>query len=283
MADRSESEDETVQLRRVALETATNILQIRQRAEQEIRRANEILQRRSKELAQALVIMRATLESTSDAILVTDDRVSVTDFNEKYLAMWKIPREILEQGLLGKVGEMASQCFADPQQFLDRIEEIAATGQESFDVLELKDGRILERSSKVLIVEGQVAGRVWSFRDVTERHLAETTSHRPSAIVASSDDAIVGKDLNSIITSWNSGAERIFGFTAEEMIGKSIMRLIPVDRREEERKSSSASAAANVSITLKQFVSRRTESNLTFPSRSLRLRTPADGWLALPK
>jgi PAS domain S-box-containing protein len=235
MADRPESEDETVKLRRVALETATSILQIRQRAEQEIRRANEILQRRSKELAQALVIMRATLESTSDAILVTDEKVRVTDFNEKYLAMWKIPRETLEQGPLSEVWAMASQGFADPQQFLERIEEIAATGRESFDVLELKDGRILERSSKVLNVEGQVAGRVWSFRDVTERHLAETTSHRLSAIVASSDDAIVGKDLNSIITSWNSGAERIFGFTAEEMIGKSIMRLIPADRREEER------------------------------------------------
>jgi len=111
MADRAESEDETVQLRRVALETATSILQIRQRAEQEIRRANEILQRRTKELAQALVIMRTTLESTTDAILVTDERVRVTDFNEKYLAMWKVPREILEHEPFGKVGEMASQCF----------------------------------------------------------------------------------------------------------------------------------------------------------------------------
>ncbi len=159
--------------------------------------------------------MRATLDSTTDAILVTDEKLKVTDFNEKYLAMWKVPREVLENEPLGKTGEMASQCFADPQQFLARIEEIAATGQESFDVLELKDGRILERSSKVLIVEGEVAGRVWNLRDVTERHLAETTSHRLSAIVASSDDAIVGKDLNSIITSWNSGAERIFGFTAD--------------------------------------------------------------------
>jgi PAS domain S-box-containing protein len=235
MADRTESEDELIQLRRVALETSTSVLQIRQRAEQEIRRTNEILQRRSKELAQALVILRATLESTTDAILVTDERVRVTDFNEKYLAMWKTPSEILEHELLGKAGEMASQCLAEPQQFLARIEEIATSGRESFDVLELKDGRILERSSKVLTVEGQVAGRVWSFRDVTDRHLAETTSHRLSAIVASSDDAIVGKNLNSIVTSWNSGAERIFGFTAEEMIGKSIMRLIPHGRQEEER------------------------------------------------
>jgi PAS domain S-box-containing protein len=235
MSDRAESEDETVQRRRVAEETETKILPIRQRTEQEIRRANEILERRTIELAQALVIMRATLESTTDAILVTDERVRVTDFNEKYLEMWKIPREILEQGPLRQVREMASQRFADPQQFLARIEEIVATGQESFDVLELKDGRILESFSKVLTVQGQTAGRVWSFRDVTERHLAETTSHRLGAIVASSDDAIIGEDLNSLISSWNSGAERIFGFTAEEMIGKSIMRLIPPDRREEER------------------------------------------------
>src|SRR5580698_2178586 len=105
MADRTESEDELIQLRRVALETSTSVLQIRQRAEQEIRRTNEILQRRSKELAQALVILRATLESTTDAILVTDERVRVTDFNEKYIEMWKIPREILEQGPLSQVRE----------------------------------------------------------------------------------------------------------------------------------------------------------------------------------
>ena len=179
--------------------------------------------------------MRATLESTTDAILVTDEKVKVTDFNEKYIDMWKIPREILEGGVAREVRELASQNFADPQRFIARIEEIVATDQESFDLLELKDGRILERYSKVLTVEGQRAGRVWSFRDVTERHLAEITSRRLAAIVASSDDAIIGKDLNSIITSWNFGAERIFGYTADEMIGTSIMRLIPPDRQEEER------------------------------------------------
>ena len=78
-------------------------------------------------------------------------------------------------------------------------------------------------------------GRVWSLRDVTQRHLSEITSRRLAAIVASSDDAIIGKDLNSIITSWNFGAERIFGYTADEMIGTSIMRLIPPDRQAEER------------------------------------------------
>ena len=63
---------------------------------------------------------------------------------------------------------------------------------------------------------------------------SELTYRRLAAIVESSDDAIIGKDLNGIITSWNNGAEKIFGFTAVEMVGTSILRLIPADRLDEE-------------------------------------------------
>jgi PAS domain S-box-containing protein len=231
MAGSPQSEEEK-ELRITALETTNIVLQIRQRAEQEIRRANEDLEQRTRALGQALVKMRATLESTTDAILVTDE-LKVTDFNQKYIDMWKVPREILEGGTAHQVRQFKSQNFVNPRGFLARIEEIIAAGQESFDLLELKDGRILERHSKVLAVEGKNTGRVWSYRDVTERHLAEITSRQLAAIVASSDDAIIGKNLNSIVTSWNFGAERIFGYTAEEMIGTSILRLIPLDRHEE--------------------------------------------------
>ena len=71
-------------------------------------------------------------------------------------------------------------------------------------------------------------------RDVTERKRAETALIRLAAIVESSDDAIIGKDLNGIITNWNRGAEKIYGYTAGEMVGTSIMRLIPADRHDEE-------------------------------------------------
>jgi PAS domain S-box-containing protein len=235
MESREDSGGMTDEIRSSVTPAATSILQLEQRAEQEIRRANDVLEERTRQLAQVVATMRATLESTSDAILVTDEKNEVVDFNDKFLDIWTIPRQVLKGGTLLDVQELASRSFMDPKAFLARVSEIAVGGQESFDLLELRDGRIFERYSKVLSVEGVCIGRVWSLRDVTQHYLSEITSRRLAAIVASSDDAIIGKDVNSIITSWNIGAERIFGYTAEEMIGTSIMRLIPPNRHEEER------------------------------------------------
>ena len=72
--------------------------------------------------------------------------------------------------------------------------------------------------------------------DITERKQAEAAAAQLVAIVESSDDAIIGKDLRGIVTSWNAGAEKEFGYSASEMIGHSISRLIPGERQEEERK-----------------------------------------------
>jgi PAS domain S-box-containing protein len=71
-------------------------------------------------------------------------------------------------------------------------------------------------------------------RDITARKNAEEVQARLAAIVTSSADAIVGKTLNGIVTSWNEAAEGMFGYSAGEMIGQSIRRLIPADRQAEE-------------------------------------------------
>jgi PAS domain S-box-containing protein len=72
--------------------------------------------------------------------------------------------------------------------------------------------------------------------DITERKAAEETRRRLAAIVESSDDAIVGKDLNGIVMSWNPGAERMFGYSANEMIGRPITTIIPLELREDEQR-----------------------------------------------
>ena len=69
--------------------------------------------------------------------------------------------------------------------------------------------------------------------DITDRKQAEVATARLAALVESSDDAIVGKDLSGIVTSWNGGAEKVFGYTAREMVGHPITRLIPADRLHE--------------------------------------------------
>ena len=81
---------------------------------------------------------------------------------------------------------------------------------------------------------GNLIGAVDMLLDLTDRHRAEETKNHLSAIVESSFDAIVSKDLDTIIKSWNGGAERLFGYTAEEAIGHSVTMLIPDDHQDEE-------------------------------------------------
>src|SRR4051794_28625558 len=82
--------------------------------------------------------------------------------------------------------------------------------------------------------DGNIVGAVNCFQDITERKRSEEAALRLAAIIESSDDAIVSKDLDGTITSWNGGAQRIFGYLAEEVIGKPIAILIPPDRHNEE-------------------------------------------------
>jgi len=74
---------------------------------------------------------------------------------------------------------------------------------------------------------------VWTCRDITERKRAQATSRLLSSIVECSDDAIVSKDTGGIVLSWNSGAERIYGYSSEDMVGHPISRLVPPDRQDE--------------------------------------------------
>lgn len=93
--------------------------------------------------------------------------------------------------------------------------------------------RDVELSSRIISFRGEPC--VLSImRDISERLRTEDAASELAAIVASSDDAIIGKDLTGIVRSWNDGAQKIFGYTAEEMLGRSILTIIPPERRQEE-------------------------------------------------
>jgi len=104
-------------------------------------------------------------------------------------------------------------------------------------VRQRKDGSLVEISvtvSPIKNAEGRIIGASKIARDITERKRFEEFEKRFFSIVECSDDAIVSKDLDGIIRTWNPGAKRLFGYTAEEVIGKPITLLIPMDRHDEE-------------------------------------------------
>lgn len=126
------------------------------------------------ELATALAIMHATLESTTDAILVTDEANYVREFNEKYVKFWGIPPHMMISAHISELWKYISPQLKDPAGYLARLNEIiASAAPETFDVLELKDGRVFERNSAIQLIKQRNVGRVWSFRDITRRKRAQ--------------------------------------------------------------------------------------------------------------
>jgi diguanylate cyclase (GGDEF)-like protein/PAS domain S-box-containing protein len=119
-------------------------------------------------------LLRATLESTADGILVVDNLGKITTYNRQFAEMWRIPPAVLSSGNDAEALDFVLDQLKDPGRFREKVRELYAhPGRESFDAIEFKDGRVFERSSRPQLVGGQTIGRVWSFRDVTEHRRAE--------------------------------------------------------------------------------------------------------------
>jgi signal transduction histidine kinase/CheY-like chemotaxis protein/PAS domain-containing protein len=165
-----EENDEQRSLLAVALRNAESIGRARERAEAELLRSKQALEEATLELAQSLAALRATLDATADAIIVTDHERQIIDFNERYRALWQPPQALLEARDHRRLVEWkARRRFVDPAAFVGRVEEIFGSDtDETFDLLETTDGKVLERTSRRLRIRGADAGRVWSYRDITE-------------------------------------------------------------------------------------------------------------------
>ncbi|MET3706382.1 diguanylate cyclase (GGDEF)-like protein [Arthrobacter sp. UYEF6] len=125
-------------------------------------------------LREAMSLLTATLESTADGILVISADGRVAGFNDQFLKMWTIPPELLEGDSDEPIMRLIISQVANPEALVARLGEVAENpGAESHDVLDFRDGRTLEQYSRPQRVGERIAGRVWSFRDVTPRRLAQ--------------------------------------------------------------------------------------------------------------
>jgi len=126
------------------------------------------------ELEKTVSLLRATLDATADGILVVNRQGGIESFNKMFSDMWQIPESISEIRNDNMALEFVLNQVLHPEAFLKKVLELYEQETAvSFDILEFKDGRIFERHSKPQWMGERVVGRVWSFRDVTERKRAE--------------------------------------------------------------------------------------------------------------
>ena len=183
-------------------------------------------------------LLQITLASIGDAVVTTDGSGRVTFMNPvaEALTGWPTGEAVGRdfRDVMRLVNEQTGRPAENPVERV--LREGVVVGLANHTVLIARDGtsRPIDDSGAPIHDDGRLFGTVIVFHDISQRRLGEQGLQRLAAIVDSSDDAIISKTLAGVVTSWNGGAERMFGYPAAEMIGRSITVLVPPDRLAEE-------------------------------------------------
>jgi len=181
--------------------------------------------RSTMQIAESLSILKATLESTGEAILAVDLHNNWLLYNQKFIDLWQIPNEVAAAKIGAKDGSIellyGPDQIKDTEAFSNKVIELYATPEaHSFDIIEFKDGKIVERYSIPKLINNKVVGRVWSFRDVSEQKRAEAEL-RIAATAFESQEGMFITDADQVILKVNKAFTRITGYSPEEAIGQT--------------------------------------------------------------
>jgi len=183
----------------------------------------DITERKQADLAlrTSLLLLSTTLESTADGILAVDNERRIQTFNQKFLDIWGIPRVLAEKGDARQLVVRAGEQLEAPERFLARVEEIYESPDSiGHDLIRFKDGRLIERYSQPQILEGRAIGRVWSFRDITDRTKAEQalreSEERFEIAVSGSNEGIWDWNIETGSISYSQRLKEMLGYADNE-------------------------------------------------------------------
>jgi len=181
-------------------------------------------------LARSEQTLRAIIESTADGILVIGESEQVLHYNDNFVKLWSIPQELLNTGDDARMVEYVLDQLKDPEGFLGRVRELYQSDRESYDTIHFRDGRIIERYSQPLRLEGRICGRVWSFRDITTRVEAEQAARREAAklaaMIESMHEGVVFMDGTGMVVEANRFFCRLAGRGRAEVVGGEVFALL---------------------------------------------------------
>lgn len=181
-------------------------------------------------LRRAASLQRAVIEAASDGILVVNLAGKVETYNRNFVKLWHLPSELVEASDDAALLSFVVQQLVDPTQFTQKVQDLYAhPEQSSFDTLLFKDGRVFERSSQPQKLDDQVVGRVWSFRDVSERERTQAQlmarEERLSSLMASVGEGIYDVNADGRTTFVNPAALSLLGITEAQILGQDQHQL----------------------------------------------------------
>jgi PAS domain S-box-containing protein len=181
-----------------------------------------------KQLLWKTAFFEAQVHSALDGILIVDVEGKKVLQNQRMIELWNIPLEFADEADDDRRRQWVASQTKDARQFLEKVEYLNAHPDEiSQDEIGLNNGKCFDRySAPVRGRDGKYYGRIWSFRDVTERKHAEDQITEQATFLDKAQDAIFVRDLEGKILFWNKGAERMYGWTSKEVVNRKMDELL---------------------------------------------------------